>query len=60
MSDDVNSSCDKNSKRRQEQDGGKESIYLGPVQISDEDNEWNKRALKIAAKELQAVSVAVS
>jgi hypothetical protein len=34
------------------------SVYLGPVQITEEDNEWNKRALKIAARELQAVPVA--
>jgi len=31
------------------------TIYLGPVQITEEDNEWNKRALKIAARELRIV-----
>lgn len=55
MSKGVNSKPVTDAEKRREQNDGEKSIYLGPVQISDEDNEWNKRALKIAAKELRAV-----
>lgn len=44
-----------NEKEKQKPEDGESSVYLGPVQITDEDNEWNKRALEISAKELRAV-----
>ena len=59
MHENANSINDSEVKKRREQEDENGSIYLGPMQISDEDNEWNKRSLKIAAKELRAVPVAV-
>jgi hypothetical protein len=47
-------------KKQQNQQADPESIYLGPVQITDEDNEWNKRALRIAAQKLQVTPLAIS
>ena len=61
MSKIVSSSKDHTPQKKQaNQQTDPESIYLGPVQITDEDNEWNKRALRLAAQNLQATPLAIS
>jgi hypothetical protein len=37
---------------KQSQQKASKSVYLGPPQISDRDNEWNKVAVKLAAEKL--------
>lgn len=52
---------EKNDDGQDAETGRREGLIdLGPVQITDKDNEWNKRALKIAAEKLLSTPTGTS